>query len=278
MTTGGEAAKRSIAGVFDRASAYYDRTGVDFFRPVGRTLVELAGIRAGERVLELGSGRGAATFPAAEAVGPTGVVRAVDLAEGMVSQLRADVAAAGLDQVTCEVGDAEQPAAAAGEWDVVLASLVLFFLPDHQRAMRGYRDLLRPGGRLAFSWFADDDDRWDPVFEALVAELPKETRGARRPGSGGPFEGPATMDAFLEAAGYTVTTTVRPITVGYADDDTWWATLWSHGRRATMERLRDEGVLESTRGRVGTALEAIRLDDRSLVWTPRIAYTVARRA
>jgi ubiquinone/menaquinone biosynthesis C-methylase UbiE len=273
----GDDAKQSIAGVFDRAADTYDQTGVDFFGTVARTLVALAAPEPGARVLDLGCGRGAATLPAAERVGPGGHVLALDLADGMVSRLRADVEQAGLRQVECRVGDAEDPQVEPGEWDVVLASLVLFFLPGHREAMRAYRRLLRPGGRLAFSWFVDDDPRWGPVFDALVAELPEATRGPRRPSQGGPFANPQAMDAFLTDAGYRAVTEVRSVTVRYPDEATWWSTLWSHGRRATLERLRDEGVLESTMTRMSAHLDAVRTADGALESIPRIAYTVAAR-
>ena len=275
MSDNGLQAKQSIAAVFDRASETYDRTGVEFFGVVGRTLVERAAVQPGERVLELGCGRGAATVPAAERVGVTGHVLAQDLAGGMVSRLRADVEQAGLSQVTCRVGDAEDPQVESRAWDVVLASLVLFFLPNHQRAMRSYRELLRPGGRLALSWFAVEDTRWDPVFEELVAELPASSRSSRRPGQDGPFASVDAMDAFLREAGYDPVTDVVPVTVRYKDDATWWATLWSHGRRATMERLRDEGVLESTMARMSEHLDGVRTEDGALEWSPGIGYTVA---
>ena len=273
----GEAVKQSIAGVFDRASETYDRTGVEFFGSVGRALVDLAAPRPGDRVLDVGCGRGAATFPAAERVGPTGHVLALDLAPGMVSRLRADVEAAGLHQVACRVGDAEEPDVEAGSRDVVLASLVLFFLPDPGRAVRSYHRLLRPGGRLGFSWFAGDDPRWDPVFEALVAELPGAAGRPRRPGQEGPFRDQGAVTALLEGAGYRPATEVRPVTVRYADEATWWSTLWSHGVRGTMERLRDEGVLESTRARLSRALDGVRTPDGALEWVPEIAWTVATR-
>ncbi len=273
-----EAVKRSIAGVFDRAADTYDRTGVEFFGRVGRRLVDLAAVEPGARVLDLGCGRGAATLPAAERVGATGHVLAVDLADGMVSRLCADVAAAGLSQVECRVGDAEDPQVEPGSWDVLLASLVLFFLPNHQAAIRSYRRLLRPNGRLAFSWFAREEARWDPVFEALVAELPESARGPRRPGQDGPFANPQAMADFLTDAGYSSVTEVEPVAVRFPDEATWWATLWSHERRAAMEKLRDEGVLESTVARMSGVLDAVRTPDGELEWAPSIAYTVATPA
>src|SRR5687767_2902240 len=101
--------KASIAAVFDRAADSYDRTGVEFFKIVGRRLVELAAPQPGERVLDLGCGRGAAALPAAEAVGSSGRVHATDLAPGMVAGVLDEAAASGLTNVTAEVGDAEAP-------------------------------------------------------------------------------------------------------------------------------------------------------------------------
>jgi ubiquinone/menaquinone biosynthesis C-methylase UbiE len=85
-----------VAAVFDRAAETYDSVGVPWFTPIAEHLVrELAPV-PGEQILDLGSGRGAAVFPLAEAVGPTGHVTGIDLAEGMVRALRSDVAARGL--------------------------------------------------------------------------------------------------------------------------------------------------------------------------------------
>ena len=55
--------------VYDDVADVYDTTGVEFFTPLGRRLVEQAGMREGERVLDIGCGRGAVLLPAAEAVG-----------------------------------------------------------------------------------------------------------------------------------------------------------------------------------------------------------------
>lgn len=277
MTCDAEPSKEFVVGVFDRASSTYDQHGVNFFGIVGRTLVELAGLQPGGRVLDLGCGRGAATLPAADLVGPSGHVLAIDLAEGMVSRLREQVETAGLSQVTCRVGDAEAPDAEPGSWDVITASLVLFFLPNLEQAVQRYRQLLRPGGRLGFSWFADRDERWDRIYEALRHELPADQPGARRPGEGGPFSGLEAMDQFLTEAGYRpVRTQVRSLAIRYPDEQTWWATQWSHGQRAVMEKLRDAGLLESTMARVSSSeLDAVRADDGSLEWCPEIAFTFA---
>lgn len=273
---GGSEQKTAVAGVFDRAAATYDEAGVDFFTPAGRDLVERAAPRSGERVLDLGSGKGASALPAAELVGPEGVVLAVDLAPGMVDALQARAAELGLANLTAVVGDAEDPPAEDGQWDLVLSSLTLFFLPDFETALTRYRALLRSGGRLAFSWFGPDDPRWSGVYAALAADIPAEEHSARRPG-GSAFESPARMAETLAAAGFSdVVTDEVTMEVPIRDGATWWANQWAHGRRATLERLEALGVLDRTRERVVEAVEALREDDGTLAWRPVLRHTIAR--
>jgi len=77
----------AIAGVFSRAAATYD-TVIPFFARFGAGLVERAPILPGDRVLDVGCGRGATLLPAAGRVGPTGTVLGVDLAPDMIVLLK----------------------------------------------------------------------------------------------------------------------------------------------------------------------------------------------
>src|SRR3954453_156445 len=101
--------KERVAALFSLISADYDQGTVDFFSTFGAALVEFAELRAGERVLDVGCGRGAGTFPAANAVGEDGHVEAIDIAPGMVDALWADVQRLGVQNVTVRLGDAEAP-------------------------------------------------------------------------------------------------------------------------------------------------------------------------
>ncbi|MBW6439200.1 hypothetical protein KZ829_36295 [Actinoplanes hulinensis] len=60
--------------IFNEAADDYDSVGVDFFSPFGAALAEAAAIAPGERVLDVGCGRGTVLFPAAAATGPPGRV------------------------------------------------------------------------------------------------------------------------------------------------------------------------------------------------------------
>jgi SAM-dependent methyltransferase len=81
---------------------------------------------------------------------------------------RASAAATGLRQVTVRAGDAQAPDFPDGSFDLVTAGLVVFFLPDPPAALRAYRKLLKPGGRLAVSSFAQHDPRYPQAMRVLA--------------------------------------------------------------------------------------------------------------
>lgn len=136
MTDQPQDPKQTVAELFDRASASYEQVGVAFFDRFGARLVELSALQPGQRVLDVGCGTGSVLLPAATAVGERGEVIGIDLSEGMLAQCRRRVDAAGLSNATLRVGDAERPDVASASIDVVLAGLVLFFLPDPLAALR----------------------------------------------------------------------------------------------------------------------------------------------
>jgi ubiquinone/menaquinone biosynthesis C-methylase UbiE len=200
-------AKRQVAALFSRVAREYDQAGVEFFSVFGEDLVGFVGVRLGERLLDVGSGRGAVTFPAARCVGERGRVEAIDIAPDMVNALRHDIERDHLSWVRVQVGDAEAPNVPAGSFDVVLASLVLFFLPDLQAALRAYRRVLRPGGRLGFTTFGETDAAWATWEAQLESYLPDNDRRTEQPGSEPEprtdlLGSPASIRSALADAGY----------------------------------------------------------------------------
>ena len=195
-----------IAGVFDRAADTYDDVGVPWFGPIAAGLVEELAVQPGERVVDIGCGRGAALRPLAEATGPTGVALGIDLAPRMVELTSADLA--GLPQVEVRVGDARDPGLPLEAYDVVSSCLVLFFLPDPGTAVRTWATALVPGGRLGVTTFGPQDDRWKAVDDVFSPFLPPSMLDARTSGSRGPFGSDEGVEALLADAGVTDVRTV----------------------------------------------------------------------
>src|SRR5689334_8191005 len=84
--------------VFSQSAKIYDRIGPQIFSYFGKRLVDLAGLRSGDRVLDVAAGRGALLFPAAVTVGPTGHVTAIDFSPDMVRETAHDIASQKLSQ------------------------------------------------------------------------------------------------------------------------------------------------------------------------------------
>ena len=264
--------KAGVVGVFDRAAATYDQVGVEFFQPIGRFLVGRTDPQPGERVLDVGCGRGASAIPAAQAVGPTGSVLATDLAPSMVEEVRR--AANDLPWLRAEIGDAEQPQ--DGTFDIVQAGLLLFFLPSLDTALARYRDVLAVDGRFGFTWFGEPDARWEPVFAALGADLPKDERPSARTPEQGPFASVERMHDHLSAQGWTdVTTETLLHEVRVRDADHWFEWSWSHGYRSVLEKLEARDLLAAAHDRVGRLLVEMSARDGGLAWRAEVHATIA---
>ena len=140
---------RQIADAFNaRAATYRDS---DWHRSSAERLIELSGVRPGDRVLDAGTGTGFAGLAAARAVGPHGTVVGVDLSPGMLAVARESAARSGLANFDAVEGDATAlPQFADGSFDVVTSATSLLYMPA-AAALREWARLLRSGGLLALS-------------------------------------------------------------------------------------------------------------------------------
>ena len=110
-----------------------------------RKMVELAGIRSGERILDVGCGPGRLAI----AAGPAGEACGIDPAPEMVELARRNAARTGVS-VQFEVGVIEALPYPSDHFDVVLSSLMLHHLPDElkRRGLAEVHRVLKPAGRL----------------------------------------------------------------------------------------------------------------------------------
>ncbi len=110
-----------------------------------------AALRAGETVLDLGSGAGFDAFLAARAVGPGGRVIGVDMTDEMLAKARANATQAGFDNVEFRKGYIEALPVEDASVDAVLSNCVINLTPDKKAVYREVARVLRPGGRMVIS-------------------------------------------------------------------------------------------------------------------------------
>lgn len=271
-----EAARRSaqVAATFNAVADTYDAVGVPWFEPIAEGLVAEIAPAPGERAVDLGTGRGAALWPLVRAVGATGQVTGLDLAAQMIAATRADALERGLTTVDLVVADAASPDLPDAAFDLAVASLVLFFLPDPAAALHAWRRMLVPGGRLGVSTFGPRDAVWEDVDGVFTPFLPPGMLDARTSGTRGPFATDAGVEHLIASAGFTGVRTARlELSVRFADVEQWRRWSMSHGQRMLWE-----AVPEARRGDVLLAaadrLEAAR-DADGFTLTQQVRYTMA---
>jgi len=98
-------------------------------RRTHRAIVDLAGLSAGERVLDVGCGTGSLTVALKTSVGPTGSVHGLDASPEMIDVARRKAAKAGA-HVDFQVGLAEAIPFPNGTFDLVVSQLAIHHLPE----------------------------------------------------------------------------------------------------------------------------------------------------
>jgi len=113
------------------------------------TLLRIAQVNVGQRVLDIATGTGIAAGAAVALVGPTGHVVAADLSGPMLEQARQRLS--DLPNVTFSIEDGQALTAPDGQFDTVLCNMALMLFPDPLRGLLEFHRVLRNDGRAAVS-------------------------------------------------------------------------------------------------------------------------------
>lgn len=151
----GQEAKDWQSGVWKRMSSLYHSEWDFRFADIHDAVVERAHLVTGESVLDLGTGTGSVALRAAAVVGPTGRVVGVDLSDEMIEIARDRIAANGPGNLTFQQGTGESIPAPDHSVDIIVTSLTMMYVIDRARAAGEITRVLRPGGRLVATVWAD---------------------------------------------------------------------------------------------------------------------------
>lgn len=152
----------------DAAERYESILVPTLLGPAARALVESAHLVGGEAVLDVGCGTGAAARYAAQRIGQSGRVMAVDINPGMLEVAKSLPQVAGAPIEWLE-NDACQLSAAGASFDVVLCAQTLQFVGDRVQALSEMHRVLKPGGRaLVSAWCAIEEN---PYMDVLVESI-----------------------------------------------------------------------------------------------------------
>jgi ubiquinone/menaquinone biosynthesis C-methylase UbiE len=170
------------------------------FDRFAKTLVEQAGVKPGDSVLDVACGTGAASRAIARVAGPDGSVTGVDLGEPTLAVARSFEAEEGAAPIELLQSDATQLPLPDASFDVAICQQGLQFFPDKPTALAEIRRALKPGGTLAIATWTDvENNPFGAVIEALRRHVGEEAAQVLR----SPFTLPADeLGRLIEAAGF----------------------------------------------------------------------------
>jgi ubiquinone/menaquinone biosynthesis C-methylase UbiE len=133
--------------------------------------IALASLRAGETVLDLGSGAGFDCFLAAAKVGPSGKVIGVDMTPEMVARGKENIVQGGYKNVEFRLGEIDNLPLADHSVDVVISNCVVNLVPDKAKVFAEVYRVLVPGGRFMISDMVTKTRLPDFIRESIEAHI-----------------------------------------------------------------------------------------------------------
>jgi ubiquinone/menaquinone biosynthesis C-methylase UbiE len=113
------------------------------------TMLDMAGVDAGMRVLDLACGAGSQSLRAADRVGPEGRVVASDISATMLAQVGNAARRRGVSNIETLECAAEDLPATGGPFDAAISRLGLMLFPAPQRALKAVQRVLKPRARIS---------------------------------------------------------------------------------------------------------------------------------
>ncbi len=241
----------------------YDRLMGRYLPTLAPAFADAAGVRQGQRVLDVGCGPGGLTAELVRRVGATAVA-AIDPSPPFVEACRTRQ-----PQADVRIGVAEDLPFGAAEFDAALACLVVGFLDDAPAGVAEMTRVTRPGGTVAVCfWDAARMPAIQLFWRAAAQVDPSRSAEVARLGSK-----QGELAALLTDAGlHDVRETTLAASAHYRDFDDWWSPIEQGVGPAgayylSLDEAHREAVREAARRQLDHPAGAFRL--QATAWCAR---------
>ena len=200
-------AKSALRGTWEAAApgwVKWEHVFAEALRDATDTLIDMAGVKAGARVLDVACGGGSQTIEVAKRVGPSGGVLANDISAAMLDHVRQRAAREGIESIKTVECAAEDIDEAEGRFDAALCRLGLMLFPSPTSALMAIHRVLTPGARFAalvFTIPAENPFMAQPM-RILLRHADKEPPSPGQPGIFA-LGGEGVLKSLLEKSGFT---------------------------------------------------------------------------
>jgi ubiquinone/menaquinone biosynthesis C-methylase UbiE len=168
VQTAGPARPKTDWRSYDHVADLYDRVRTEFHALPAADLLREMAPPAGGRILDVGTGTGAAALAATEAAGTEAMVVGIDPSLEMLGRARDR----GVARVVA--GEALDLPFRTGAFDAVVATFVIFFFTRYETALHDMVRVLRPGGKIGVTTWGGTEDEfrrtWRHVAESFVGK------------------------------------------------------------------------------------------------------------
>lgn len=176
-------------------------------------MLELAGVQAGSRVLDVAAGTGESTLIAARRVGPSGYVLAADISASMLEVAAETARKEGLTNVETRVMNAENLALDADSFDAVISRIALMLFPNPAKALTEMRRVVKPGNRVAVIVFSAIEKN---PYQGIRFGIVRRLGNIPPPAPGEPWifalGDPRALEDLFKRAGF-LNVSVRPLAI-----------------------------------------------------------------
>ena len=234
-----EAVRAFEHGRWQRAAGVYEATFASATQPFIEPLLDAAGVAHGMRLLDIACGPG---FVASRAGARGATATGLDFSPAMLAVARSRHA-----DVTFDHGDAETLPYVDAAFDAVVSNFGIHHVPRPALALAEAHRVLRRGGRVAFSFWAEQSENiaWKLLFDAIGRHGDLAASQAPRPG-GGLNTAPQCADALRQAGFANCTTMLVRATWHHADARGLVAALQAGtARMAAMIEAQDASAMHA---------------------------------
>lgn len=237
---------------WDEAGKRYDKlaTGAlaDLSAQAAAKVLEIAKLRRGETVLDVGTGPGSPALEAVPSISPGGRVTGIDFAPSMIAAARKRAAELGIDNAKFMEMEAEHLSFPDDTFDAAISRYAYPHFTNARLALTETFRVLRHGGRLVAAMHGAADR--NPYFGGPIAALTKFHREPSPITERGPFalSEPGSLEAAMKGAGFfDVTVHFHDATIVVDDFDNYWTAQKAGGAaiRRALDKVPDEHRAEA---------------------------------